>query len=434
MNLLTRWINSPDARTVAYGCLLDIIIKGQSLAEIQPQINNHSNNALIREMVFGVCRWFYLLEKQSKDLLQKPLRKKDTDVSIIIYLGMYQLRFMSTQSHAAVHETVNLIKKIKKPWAKALINAILRKYSKLEHAELTAEDHQNSFPDWLKLQITNDWESLADSCFIYSNLKAPLSIRVNRKLCSIDEYTHKLTSLGFEYELDPSQKYCINFAQSFNIAKLPGFETGEFYVQDGSAQFAAELLNVADGHNILDACAAPGGKTSHIAELANNLIITALEREPSRIERMQQNLKRLGHKATIICGDASDTKPWFKGILYDRILIDAPCSATGIIRRHPDIKSLRKSTDIEALNKIQFSILNALWPLLKKGGELLYCTCSILKSENENQIARFLKHSKDCEEIKIEVIPWGHVGSFGIQVLPNTHNKDGFYYAKLRKL
>ncbi len=429
----SNWANKTDAREAALGCLIDIVCKGRSLAELQPQLNQHAHSALIREMVFGVCRWFYYFEHASKALLKKPLRKKDTDVVLIVYLGMYQLQFMQTSDHAAVHETVNLVNKIRKKWAKGLVNALLRKFSKTELDESSKPYHQASFSDWMREKIKQDWPEQAPLIFQHSNEKAAISLRINTQKTTKVSFIKQLDAIDVDYQLDQHLAQNVTLAQAQNVVELPGFNQGEFYVQDGSAQMASQLLNVAPGMRVLDACAAPGGKTSHIAELATQLDIVAIEKEPKRIERLKENMTRLGHQVKLICADAIEPNTWFDGQQFDRILVDAPCSASGIIRRHPDIKILRREADVAELVAIQGAMLNALWPLLKSGGELLYCTCSIFKQENELQIDAFVTQQSDCVEIDIPCFDWAEKRPRGLQVLPSTHGKDGFYYAKLYK-
>jgi len=429
----SNWANNANAREAALGCLIDIVSKGRSLSELQSQLNQHEHSALIREMVFGVCRWFYYFADVSKSLLKKPLRKKDTDVLLIVYLGMYQLQFMQTSDHAAVHETVNLVNKIRKKWAKGLVNALLRKFSQMEFDETLMSYHGVSFSAWMKKMIEVDWPEQAPSLFQYANEKAAISLRINTQKTTIADFMKQLDACNVGYQLDESLAQNITLTQAQNVVELPGFEQGDFYVQDGSAQMASQLLDVKKGMRVLDACAAPGGKTSHIAELANALDIVAIEKEPKRIDRLKENMQRLGHDINVICADAIETKDWFDGKQFDRILLDAPCSASGIIRRHPDIKILRREDDIAELVAIQGSMLKALWPLLKQGGELLYCTCSIFKQENEQQIEAFVVQQTDCAEVAIPCFDWAEQRPRGLQVLPSAHGKDGFYYAKLRK-
>ncbi len=421
-----------DARDVALDCLIQIHTKGRSLAELQTHLNEHQHAALIREMVFGVCRWFYYFDTVVREQLKKPLRKKDHDILLIIYLGLYQLQFMNTSDHAAVNETVNLVFKVRKKWAKGLVNALLRAFSKKQIKTEEIEE-MSSFPIWMTERFTDDWpESTADIAH-FSNQKASIALRINNKKSTVKDYLNLLTESDIAYETDNALPYYVRLKHTQNVMQLPSFDKGAVYVQDGSAQMASQLLNVQDNMRVLDACAAPGGKSTHLAELTNNADIIAVEKEQKRIQRLEDNIKRLGHEITIVCGDAAEPKSWFKGDLFDRILIDAPCSASGIIRRHPDIKLLRRAEDIEQLVKLQAKILAALWPLLKVGGELLYCTCSIFKQENELQVATFIEQHDDCSEIKIEPFSWGQQRPIGLQVLPSAYGHDGFYYAKLTK-
>lgn len=420
-------------REVALDGLVQIIHKGRSLADLQIHFNKHQHSALIREMVFGVCRWFYYFEHQAKQHLKKPIRKKDHDVLLIIFLGMYQLQFMNTSDHAAVHETVNLVFKIRKKWAKGLVNALLRKYSQIDFENIKSIDHALTYPSWMQQKINHDWPKEASDVFQYGNNKAALSLRLNSNKISSAGFLEQLDKQEIEYQLEETLPAYVRLLQAHNVVELPGFEQGAFYVQDGSAQMASQLLDVKKGMRVLDACAAPGGKSTHLVELSEDATVIAVEKDAKRIQRLKDNVQRLGHDMTILCGDASKPADWFDGELFDRILIDAPCSASGIIRRHPDIKLLRRAEDIDQLAQLQADILKALWPLLKQGGELLYCTCSIFKQENEQQLASFLEQHNDASEMKIEPFTWSKERPVGLQILPLEHGFDGFYYAKLIK-
>lgn len=426
--------NIKDAREVALNSLIQVVVHGRSLSELQSNINQHQHAALIREMVFGVCRWYFYLDRDAKQMLKKPLRKKDNDVLLVIFLGMYQLQFMKTSDHAAVHETVNLVQKIKKKWAKGLVNALLRQCSKKPNDTIRKEDYFQSYPDWMIQKIKQDWSDKASDIVKYGNEKAETFLRINRTKTTTEQFVEKLSLKNISFNLNELLPSFVQLTQAENVMELPGFEQGLFYVQDGSAQMSAQLLDVKEGMKILDACAAPGGKTTHIAELADNLTITAVEKELQRIQRLKDNIQRLGHNINVVCGDASTPEEWSNGDSYDRILVDAPCSASGIMRRHPDIKILRRQDDIKALNILQSQILNALWPLLKTEGELLYCTCSIFKEENEQQITKFIEHHDDCVEVALKPFDWSIQRPVGLQVLPDSHGFDGFYYAKLKKI
>lgn len=432
-----------DAREVALNGLIQVVNKGRSLAELEASLNAHQHAALIREMVFGVCRYYYYFAHKAKQHLKKSLRKKDHDVMLVIFLGMYQLQFMHTSDHAALNETVKLLFKMRKEWAKGLVNALLRKYSQDDFESPEGINHALSYPQWMQQKIKADWSSLSKDIFHYGNQKAAISLRINTLKIKPKEFLKQLNERGIAIKQETIQETIlpefVRLTHAHKVMQLPGFEQGAFYVQDGSAQMAAKLLDAKRGMRVLDACAAPGGKATHIAELTTCLKIFAIEKEKKRIQRLKDNIKRLGHDITVICGDASKPKDWFDGEpfdgeQFDRILIDAPCSGSGIIRRHPDIKVLRRADDIEQLLVLQGKILQALWPLLKQGGELLYCTCSIFKQENEQQATAFIRQHEDCAEINMDAFLWAQSRPVGLQVLPSKQGHDGFYYAKLKKL
>ena len=421
-----------------------VIAEGKSLREVLINFDSieDKDRALAREITFGTLREYVALKAISEQLLTKSLRKKDTDILSLILIGLYQLYSTRIPDHAVLSETVQAAVKLKKPWAKGLINALLRKALK-EKDQLHEQINQNLatkalLPEWLYQKIHSDWPEEADLIAINSRERAPLTLRVNIRHNSRDEYLQRLEEEGIKATKHPLAEQALLLEKSTNITKLPGYTDGDFAIQDSAAQMAAQLIEVKPEQRILDACAAPGGKTAHILELTDNkATVIALDNAPLRLERLTENLERLKLKAETITADAIDTKQWHKGEQFDRILCDAPCSALGILRRHPDIAILRRESDISVLNDIQKQLLNALWQVLKPGGVLLYATCSILKSENEQQIKRFLETNKDAK--LEETIPENasdsmkNRNSLGWQILPGELNMDGFYYAKLKK-
>jgi len=411
--------------------------QGKSLTEILPAFDHleQKDKALAREIIFGTLRQYYQLLAVSELLLSKPLKNKDKDVLCLILIGLYQLFYTRIPDHAVLSETVQAATKIKKPWAKSLINAILRKALRESEQLLTTVNEdpaiKASLPQWIYQQLATDWPQQLHEICENSHQRAALTLRVNCRHNSRDQYLLRLQKSGIAATIHPLADQALVLEKSCDITTLPGYKQGDFSVQDSAAQLAAQLLDVHVGQHILDACAAPGGKTAHILELTDNqATVVALDNSAKRLQRLQDNLTRLKLKAKTIVADAIKTDDWYQqGEDFDRILCDAPCSALGIIRRHPDIAVLRRASDIATLNSIQQQMLKALWPLLKPGGILLYSTCSILKSENSQQLNDFLQQHSDAE------LDQGITNNAeaGWQIFPGEQQMDGFYYAKIHK-
>jgi 16S rRNA (cytosine967-C5)-methyltransferase len=350
-------------------------------------------------------------------------------------MGLYQLKYMRVKPHAAVSETVAAAKK--KTWAKSLINGVLRQYIREQDIlEGKADKNPSAFyshPQWLLDKIQKDWPEYSENLWQENNKLPPLSLRVNLLKSSQADYLKRLTDHSIAATSITFCSSAIVLEQPITVEKLPGFAEGDVSVQDISAQLAAKLLDTQPEQTVLDLCAAPGGKTVAILEDQPKLAsMLAVDIDKSRLDRIKDNLQRLNLQADVVVGDALKPAEWAQGRLFDRILVDVPCSALGVIRRHPDIKLLRRETDIEALQVIQQQILSAAWELLSPKGVLLYATCSILKQENEEQIDCFLKAHPEALEIPIEA-EWGIKTKFGRQVLTGSLDMDGFYYAKLTK-
>lgn len=429
-----------DVRVAAARAIVEVIVDGQSLTTVMPRWQGRVNvkdAALLQEMVYGVLRWRWQLEFLVKQLLQKPLKERETEIQALLLLGVYQLEHMRVPAHAAVSATVAATALLERDWARGLVNAVLRNYQRQRDA-LQAKLESNpvaryAHPAWLlkilQAEYPERWQAIAEA----NNQRPPMTLRVNRRKNSRAEYLTSLQQAGFEAEACTHSEDGIVLAKPVDVQQLPGFDEGCVSVQDEAAQLAALLLNAQPGERILDACAAPGGKTAHILESQPAVAeVVALDNDSGRLRRVDQTLARLGLTATLVVGDAAETETWWDGLRFDRILIDAPCSATGVIRRHPDIKSLRTMDDIVALAETQSRILDTLWPLLKSGGMLLYATCSIAPAEGWQQVRDFLARHDDASEQLLEV-DWGAHVAVGRQVLPGEGGMDGFYYAYLRK-
>jgi 16S rRNA (cytosine967-C5)-methyltransferase len=404
-------------------------------------IESTKDRAFIQALCYGVCRQYHRLDFILSQLLDKPL--KDIDVKALALVGLYQLNFMRVKPHAAVSETVLAARK--KPWAKSLINAVLRTYLReqeaLEHKADQVKSAALSHPDWLIKRIEEDWPEQAQRILLENNQQPPMVLRVNLAKTSREHYLQLLTMQDIAAEAVSFCASAIRLEKPVPVDALPGFAEGLASIQDTAAQLAAGLLDVMPGHRVLDVCAAPGGKTAHILESQLQLKeLVAVDIDESRMQRVSENLQRLNLSATLLVGDATNPDVWWNGKLFDRILLDAPCSALGVIRRHPDIKILRRAEDIGQLQMLQKAILEAVWPLLAPGGLMVYATCSILKQENEQQIEAFLAAHSDAIELPLdpgfclEGVDWGVARVCGRQITTGDSAMDGFYYARISKL
>jgi 16S rRNA (cytosine967-C5)-methyltransferase len=425
-------------RLAAVTILSQLLKQQGSLASLLPQyLSTFSaqEKSFAKELCYGCCRWYPLLDELLNQLLKQPLKKKDADIKAVLLLGVYQLQFMSTADHAAINESVNAAKFFNKLWAKKLINAVLRVFQRDQETLFSqAKKRQaNAHPAWLEKTISSAWPEQAQAIFTANNQHPPFSLRVNQKQQTREQYLALLKQHHIEARPASYSESGIYLDQPLPVNQLPLFDQGAVSVQDEAAQLAAFLLELKPNIRVLDACCAPGGKTCHIAEMEPHLTqLTAIDSEEKRLQKVHENLQRLNIDARVLCGDGTQPKQWWDGQVFDRILLDAPCSATGIIRRQPDIKLLREPDHIETLADLQYQLLCALWPLLAEGGILLYATCSILPKENTQTIERFITTQKDVVHEPIDA-DWGIAQPYGRQLFPQEQGHDGFYYAKLRK-
>jgi len=408
-------------------------------SSLPPQLDKveHHDRALAQDLAFGAARWQPRLQLLADKLLEKPFKAADKDVEALLLIGLYQLLHSRIPEHAAIGETVGCAGALKKPWAKGLLNAVLRRAQR-EHEALFAELDRDpvlhtAHPRWLQKALKAHWPEHWQAICAANNAHPPLILRVNRRHGSRDAYLEELRGAGFAAEPCTFSRDGVRLLQPCDVTALPGFKEGRVSVQDEAAQLAADLLELKAGQRLLDACAAPGGKTCHLLEAEPALAeVVAVDLEEKRLARVRENLERLHLKATLIAADGRDTGAWWDGQPFQRILLDAPCSATGVIRRHPDIKLTRKPEDIPALAQLQGELLDALWPTLAPGGILLYATCSVLPTENSDTIAAFLSRTPDAQEVAIDG-GFGLQPAHGRQLLPQLDGHDGFYYAKLIK-
>lgn len=421
--------------------ILKEILTGRSLTtsletHLAP-IHDARDRAFIQTLCYGVCRFYPRLIFLLEQLLEKPIKEKDKDIYALLLIGLYQLTELNIVPHAAVSETVAAAPLLKKSWARGLINAVLRNYlrrtKELNEKILTSQEAKFSHPAWLLNAIQTAWGEKANAIFETNNAHPPFALRINLNKISREQYLQDLIQKNIEATLIAETSAGIILETPLPVSELPGFSEAKVSVQDGAAQLATEWLSLKNAKRLLDACAAPGGKLAHALEIAPQLEAIAIEKEATRTRKITETLKRLQLSASCITADASEIHTWWDGKLFDRILLDAPCSASGVIRRHPDIKILRKKSDIATLATLQQKLLTALWPLLEKNGFLLYVTCSLFPEENSENIATFLATHPDAVEEKLPSslgIPCEH----GLQILPGMHAMDGFYYAKLKKI
>jgi 16S rRNA (cytosine967-C5)-methyltransferase len=391
-----------------------------------------------QDLAFGTARWQPRLSALAAKLLQKPFKAADADVEALLLVGLYQLLYTRVPAHAAIGETVGCADKLKKPWAKALLNAVLRRAQRESEALLAELEHdpvvRTAHPRWLQKSLKAFWPEQWEAICAANNAHPPMILRVNRRHHSRDAYLGLLAQAGIAATPCIYSQDGIILEAAADVRSLPGFAEGWISVQDEAAQLAADLLDLAPGQRVLDACCAPGGKTCHILEAEPKLAgVVAVDLEAKRLVRVRENLARLGLSADLIAADGRDTATWWDGKPFQRILLDAPCSATGVIRRHPDIKLTRQPDDIAALAVLQSELLDALWITLEVGGILLYATCSTLPTENTEVIETFLARTPGARELDLATTA-GIKQPHGRQLLAQEGGHDGFYYAKLIKI
>ena len=439
--------NGVKIRAKAAVVIDQVTQKGRSLdraIEVIGLDKNSKQKSLFMAICYGAIRHYWELQADLNRYISRPIKKKDSVIENLIVSGLFQIKYTRIPAHAVVVQTVEAAKDLKKHNLSAFVNAVLRKYLRTSNsANMVLEDQAiYNHPQWLLDQFREDWPDHWQEICKNNNIQGPMWLRVNRKkietkkyLSTIAESLNKSSEeTGYIGDLDHS--ICLNDPISVDL--LPNFEKGFVSVQDGAAQIAAEILLNGRNGKILDACAAPGGKTGHLLEIIDsNSSVTAIDIDPKRTEIINNNLMRLDLSANVISANILDTKKWWNSELYDLILLDAPCSSTGVIRRHPDIKHLKRKEDIDSLNNTQSSILNSLWNLLVPGGYLLYVTCSILKKENDLVIKYFL--NRNTTAIQKNLLLNNNINDvmlktdYGCQLLPGTKGMDGFYFSLLKK-
>jgi 16S rRNA (cytosine967-C5)-methyltransferase len=436
---------SASARTRARAAkvVADVAARGRSL---DAALASHSEGTaqergLLKALSYDSIRWYLRLDALLDRLLSRPGQKLDPDVRALALVGLCQLLYTDIPPHAAVAETVDAARAIGHPRAAGLINALLRRCQR-EQAELlplidAKEATRVAHPKWLLDALRRDWGDTSAGIVAANNERPPFWIRVNRRRVTADDYAKRLEELGIRVAASLFDGEALRLEQAMDVAELPGFAQGLVSVQDAAAQLAARLLSAAPGDRVLDACAAPGGKTGHLLELQPELErLVAVDVSRQRLARVEENLGRLGLQAELIAADAAEPAQWWDGRSFHRILLDVPCSATGVIRRHPDIKLLRRAQDIPELAARQMQLLDAAWSLLEPGGRLVFASCSALAQETHEVVAAFLATHSQAQDVSaacVRGLGFAAQAGPGHRIAAGTAGMDGFYYACLNK-
>ncbi len=427
-----------DCRAAAATALARVIAGGEALdtplAEALAEVDTR-DQGLLQQLCYGCLRHYHRLDGIISGFLDKPLKRRDTDIHALLLIGLHQLLDLRIPDHAAISSSVEACRRLGKPWATRLVNGVLRRCLR-ESASLESglsDSQRHSHPVWLLEELQKSWPQHWQQLVTANNQHPPMCLRCNSQRTGREAYLARLRETDIEAEPCALAATGIRLAQAADVTTLPGFTDGDVSIQDEAAQLAAMLLDAQPGERILDACAAPGGKACHVIESQPALAeLVAMDSDTARLARVEDNLARLQLPAALVCGDAGAPPAELEDASFDRILVDAPCSGSGVIRRHPDIKLLRRREDIAGLAKQQLRILGGLWPLLKPGGRLLYVTCSVLPAENADLVAHFLDTQLDASSLPIDA-DWGVASGVGRQLLSSADGCDGLYYALLEK-
>ncbi|MCE9683994.1 16S rRNA (cytosine(967)-C(5))-methyltransferase RsmB [Halomonas alkalisoli] len=426
-------------RVSAARALVPVITGKGSLADLDDHQVVSRDRALFKAMCYGVCRTLPRLEALAAQLLKTPFKARDADVQALLLLGIHQLLYMRIPAHAAVGETAGAARLLGKEWATKVLNGCLRRLQRESEALQAKVDRDPGVallhPSWLLKALRqawpDDWRTIAAA----NNEPGPMTLRINRRRGDREAYLARLIDAGHEARLCTHSPDGLVLGTPCDVQALPGFAEGDVSVQDEAAQLAAELLGPAlaprPGGRVLDACCAPGGKAAHLLELFD-VELLALDSDAARLARVEDTLARLGLSATLLHADATQ-RDWWNGTPFDAILLDAPCSGSGVIRRHPDIKRLRRPSDIPKLVELQARLLDNLWPLLRPGGSMIYATCSVFREENDEQVEAFLSRTADAIATTPQEVSWGRPAGAGRQLLPEAESHDGFFYARLKR-
>ncbi|MDQ7049288.1 MAG: 16S rRNA (cytosine(967)-C(5))-methyltransferase RsmB [Enterobacterales bacterium] len=446
------------ARLVAFSWLVGVIIHGRSINELlaaSPKKEDCASalsvttsgiaslepqqRAFAKQLLFGTVRHYHQLKGILDQLLQKAFKQKDQDLSVLLMMGLYQLSYLSTADHAALSQSVEMTRKINKNWASGLVNGVLRQYLRnkqsIEQQLSSANTFRYSHPNWIINQIQQDWPVQADQILQANNQQGPMCLRINTQQISRKDYQVQLSDLNLESKPHPVAQDALLLTKACDVVQLPGFNQGLVTVQDAAPQLVVELLQLQPGLRVLDGCAAPGGKTTHILQRQADVSLVSVELSKPRLQKIRHTLDRMGFDCDLKCADILQQDDWWDGKAFDRILIDVPCTATGVIRRNPDIKIHRTKQDLKNTVALQQKILHSVWSLLKPGGILVYATCSLFKQENERQMHQFLQTNPAEPVVLAQHLATQLVShsQLGYQILPGEFEMDGFYLCALKK-
>lgn len=430
----------PGSRALAARTVDGVLHKGRSLESaleaVFERVSGDAPRGAVLALSYGTLRFVHRLNPVLDQLLHRPLPRKESVIRCLALVGLFDLSYEDTPAHAAVNEAGEAARQLKRPWAVKLINALLRGYQRRESELLAAVDRnpaqRHSHPNWLLKAIRESWPEQWQAICDANNRRPPMWLRVNLARTNRASYIDQLTAAGIAASAGEFCETAVLCHEPKPVADIPGFDEGLVSVQDGAAQLVGRWLDLAPGQRVLDACAAPGGKTAMILEACPDVEVTAVDVDEQRLARVADTLKRTGTQARLLAADAAASDQWWDGQPFDRILIDAPCTGTGVIRRHPDIKSLRRVEDLTSLSQQQLRLLEGLWPLLAPTGRMVYTTCSIMPQENEHTLQKFASSRSDVAMIAAPDCP-GVARALGWQLLPGTENLDGFYFAAMQR-
>ena len=433
------------SRAAAARSVAAVVAEGRALPDALAahgqKLEQQADRAFAQHLAYAALRWRWRSEWLLRKLLKKPIKASAAPLHGLFLVAVEEIHSDPQRAHAIVNEAVSATRILGFNWASGLMNGVLRRLLR-EHdtldAQLQGDDvARTAHPPWLLSRLKQDWPRRWPAICTANNQPPPFWLRINQARVQPSDYIKVLESRGIDWHRADDAPEAVRLTTALPVDQLPGFNAGQVSVQDAAAQLCAGVVAAEPGMRVLDACAAPGGKAAHLLERTPDLDLTAVEIDEQRAPLIRQTLDRLGLAAEVITADAAEPDIWWDQQPYDRILLDAPCSATGVIRRHPDIKSLRRDSDIRALVKLQARLLDRLWPLLKPGGMLVYATCSVLSEENDRQLQAFLERQTDATCLPIQA-DWGHGvvadgHEFGRQILPGDAHRDGFFYARLGK-